>query len=55
MVDILHLELAINITGNDKKDVIRELIGCSSGKLPVNQPKTLCWVNSCLNQIDWKL
>ena len=45
------------LPGNDKKDMIRELIGCSSGeKLPLpNQPKdVVAWVNSCLNQIDWE-
>ena len=44
------------LTSYDKKDVTRELIGCSSGEqLPLpSQPKDVVgWINSCLNQIDW--
>ncbi len=44
------------LSSYDKKDVIRELTGCSSGeKLPLpSQPKDVVgWINSCLNQIDW--
>ena len=44
------------LSGYDKNDVTRELIGCSTGEqLPLpNQPKdVLGWLNSCLSQIDW--
>lgn len=44
------------LSGYDKKDVTRELTGCSSGEqLPLpKQPKDVVdWINSCLSQIDW--
>ena len=44
------------LPATDKKDVRKELIGCSTGKelpLPSSPKDVVGWINSCLDQIDW--